>query len=103
MDLMPNATYGFSTNGVYGDGTGSPGMHGFTASGLVNGIRMPSGASGFDLDDHGLSGFLFGGGYVGGSINFVTKRPTKTPYRNINQIKFPAPVRSPPLSTFIVR
>jgi iron complex outermembrane receptor protein len=99
LDLMPNATYGFSTNGVYGDGTngvygdgtGSPTMRGFTASGLVNGIRMPSGASGFDLDElervevnHGLSGFLFGGGYVGGSINFVTKRPTKTPYRNIN-------------------
>ena len=83
-DLTPNVYFGFGGDWARGgNGTTMPNARGLGMTGLVNGVRV-GGMGGFFLEEMervevntGLTGFLYGGGYVGGSVNFETKRPTQ--------------------------
>jgi iron complex outermembrane receptor protein len=83
-DLMPNVYMGRTGDYSRGfSGSVNPTSRGLGMTSLVNGVRMVNGTGGYFLEEmesveltSGLTGFLYGGGYIGGSLNFVTKRPT---------------------------
>ncbi|RBQ27145.1 TonB-dependent receptor [Arcobacter sp. CECT 9188] len=70
----------------------TPTMRGFTVSNpIVNGISYASGSTNIPMMQDierveiisGATGFLYGGGRVGGAVNYITKKPTTKDLRNI--------------------
>ncbi|MDB6060281.1 MAG: TonB-dependent receptor protein [Verrucomicrobiaceae bacterium] len=61
-----------------------------TQQGIVDGVRLSSALYGISMEEmerveiiNGLSGFLYGAGNVGGTTNFVLKRPTEKRVTNV--------------------
>ncbi|AXX90831.1 hypothetical protein CKA55_05330 [Arcobacter suis] len=77
------------TTSVYG--TPYATIRGFgTQTGIMDGVRLSSTSSGISMEElesveilNGLSGFMYGVGNVGGTTNYVLKRPTYKPLTNL--------------------
>ena len=79
--MIPGAYDGFtrSNYGIVGFS-----LRGFGAMQLLDGIRQGADSRGVNFQDleqievqPGFTGFMYGGGYAGGAVNYVLKRPTK--------------------------
>lgn len=79
---MNPITQSTATTSVYG--TPNAVIRGFgTQTGVMDGLRLSSTSSGISMEElervevlNGLSGFMYGAGNVGGTTNYVLKRPT---------------------------
>ncbi len=79
---MNPVTQSGATTSVYG--TPYATIRGFsTQSGIIDGLRLSSVSLGISMEElerveilNGLSGFMYGAGNVGGTTNYVLKRPT---------------------------
>ncbi|MFW3373246.1 TonB-dependent siderophore receptor [Aliarcobacter butzleri] len=79
---MNPVTQSGATTSVYG--TPYATIRGFsTQYGIMDGLRLSSTSSGISMEElerveilNGLSGFMYGAGNVGGTTNYVLKRPT---------------------------
>ncbi|WP_257118822.1 TonB-dependent receptor [Aliarcobacter vitoriensis] len=79
---MNPVTQTAATTSVYG--TPYAVIRGFgTQTGIIDGLRLSSTSSGISMEElerveilNGLSGFMYGAGNVGGTTNYVLKRPT---------------------------
>ena len=85
LKMMPNT---ITTSSAYNNHTHYSMTRGFTNAAAIDGLRIRNG--GVNLADverveilSGLSGFMYGGGYVGGMTNYVLKRPTKEFYNQV--------------------
>ncbi|WP_418185091.1 TonB-dependent siderophore receptor [Aliarcobacter vitoriensis] len=74
------------------DSAFTPTMRGFTVSNpIVNGISYASRSTNIPMMQdierveiiRGATGFLYGGGRVGGAVNYITKKPTTKDLRNV--------------------
>ncbi|MDR1086473.1 MAG: TonB-dependent receptor [Deltaproteobacteria bacterium] len=83
--MMPNS---ISVHNFYNNNELNTSTRGLGNAMSVDGVRLRN--AGFTLESvdsieliSGLTGFLYGGGYVGGLTNYVLKRPTSERYNSI--------------------
>jgi iron complex outermembrane receptor protein len=79
--MIPGAYDGFTRSNY---GIVSFSSRGFGMEPLVDGVRLSADNRGINFADveqidiqNGFTGFLYGGGFAGGAVNLVLKRPTK--------------------------
>ncbi|MDR1086327.1 MAG: TonB-dependent siderophore receptor [Deltaproteobacteria bacterium] len=85
IKVMPNAT----TSSVFYNNTYTyTQTRGFDNAVALDGVRVTNSGLTTEIMDrveiiNGLTGFLYGGGYIGGLTNYVLKRPTSERYNSV--------------------
>ncbi|MCT7911412.1 TonB-dependent receptor [Arcobacter lacus] len=89
-----NSTTQESSKAAYGNGDSSfPTMRGFSVyNPIINGISYANQSTSIPMIQDierveiisGATGFLYGGGRVGGAVNYITKKPTTEDLRNVS-------------------